>query len=116
MISQIKSQANWLTNSLNNKDDSGALKYKQQIEPLANQLRNKYAHIVPKARDYLVEVDAVLNRVDTELGDIIAGKEIAALTSENSSYWLTQALEQKNPYQAQIYIPKIEQTIESLQK
>jgi hypothetical protein len=77
LMGQIKNSLHWLTNSLDKKDDVGALKYKMDVEPLARELRTKYAHLVATAKEYLVEVDKVVSRVDSELGDIIAGKELA---------------------------------------
>ena len=74
-IKQIKNEVYWLTNALDKQDDVNALKYREKVEPLVADLKVKYSSL-QKSIDCINEVDKVLLRLDNELGDIIANKEI----------------------------------------
>ena len=79
-IKQIKNEVYWLTNALDKQDDVNALKYREKVEPLVADLKVKYSSL-QKSIDCINEVDKVLLRLDNELGDIIANKEIKVVHS-----------------------------------
>lgn len=117
LVQSARSFLNALTRALSSKDDARVAEYREKLEPMADQLREKYAE-ENVAKDFLAEVDSVLARVEDELGSIIAEKEISRIsyTGNGALRWLESALDKKDSRMAQQHVPRIEEAVAALRR
>lgn len=64
-----------LENSLSKKDDADAMKHRDTLEAGLGELKAKFSK-VDVAKQFIEQADAVLKRMETELGAIIAEKTV----------------------------------------
>lgn len=78
-VEKLKPSLRQLENSLSKKDDSDAMKYRDLLEAGLNELKAKFSKI-DVAKQFIEQANAVLNRMESELGAIIAEKTIKVST------------------------------------
>ncbi|KAJ6236100.1 a-type inclusion protein [Anaeramoeba flamelloides] len=115
VLQKAKSAKTWLSTCLNQQDVEKASEYQRQLLEIAGPLRGKY----PKnetAKNFLNEVDELVERVEIQLGDIIKNKVIeeCAIKLKSGITWMTTFKNQKNVDKVLEYKEKLQKDSEPL--
>lgn len=93
----ISSKAYWLDHALKNKNASSIERYLRETRESFEPFVNKYASR-PSAQETITKTKELIERAQSEIGDIIIDDEIEAMASKVNSiaYWLSHSLEKKH--------------------
>jgi len=108
----------WLNGALDDKNEHRAVEYRDKLIPSMESLRDPRYTVIPEVAEFLKKADEAMERMDNELGDIIAGKEITELGRDaaNQLRYLESYLNAKNVDSIQNYLEKAQKVQAALQR
>ncbi|KAJ5078827.1 hypothetical protein M0811_04550 [Anaeramoeba ignava] len=106
----------WLESAIKQKNVDNVVKYREQLVQAANPLRRYEEE--SDVKNTLSKVDALLQRLETELGELITEKEVNRLLPgvKSTFSWLESAFKQKSVAKVQIYQKQLEEKLNPLQE